>query len=289
MDGESLRELRYRERERKAIETMRRQALLEIQEQREALVQARAEARARQDELDSQERRQRDVSSNISAQRDDTLGTYVSPISDSHKLDFAGKLYTPDDSLLTIDVAGSQYSVSPLAKSEKEIVIGEQRDVHTQEEEFEKMLKKLKSQIDSSHVDSVTRQKSVLSNLQTEENIIIKKEPDISKSKMSGSGINSRSAEKVAPNISIPLDNDDDDEESQLRAKIERMALHQKELEEKRTKMQSIEKEMERQLKDLKETERKERLRALQKQAEDMEYQLFQSQKEDREWQDRIK
>ena len=287
MDGESLRELRYRERERKAIENMRRQALLEIQEQREALVQARAEARARQEELDSQERTQRDVSSNVSAQRDDTLGTYISPISDSHKLDFAGKLYTPDDSLLTIDVAGSQYSVSPLAKSEKEIVIGEQRDVNTQEEEFEKMLKKLKSQIDSSHVDSVTRQKSLLSNPQTEENIIIKKEPDISKSKISGSGIDSRSAEKVAPNISMPLD-DDDDEESQLRARIERMALHQKELEEKRMKMQNIEKEMERRLKDLKETERKERLRALQKQAENMEYELFQSQKEDREWQDRI-
>ena len=287
MDGESLRELRYRERERKAIENMRRQALLEIQEQREALVQARAEARARQEELDSQERTQRDVSSNVSAQRDDTLGTYISPISDSHKLDFAGKLYTPDDSLLTIDVAGSQYSVSPLAKSEKEIVIGEQRDVNTQEEEFEKMLKKLKSQIDSSHVDSVTRQKSLLSNPQTEENIFIKKEPDISKSKISGSGIDSRSAEKVAPNISMPLDNDDD-EESQLRAKIERMALHQKELEEKRMKMQNIEKEMERRLKDLKETERKERLRALQKQAENMEYELFQSQKEDREWQDRI-
>ena len=262
MDGESLRELRYRERERKAIETMRRQALLEIQEQKEALVQARAEARARQDELDSQERRQRDVSSNISAQRDDTLVTYISPISDSHKLDFAGKLYTPDDSLLTIDVAGSQYSVSPL--------------------------KKLKSQVDSSHVDSVTRQTSLLSNPQTEENIIIKKEPDISKSKISGSGIDSRSAEKVAPYISMPLDNDDD-EESQLRAKIERMALHQKELEEKRAKMQNIEKEMERRLKDLKETERKERLRALQKQAENMEYQLFQSQKEDRERQDRIK
>ena len=288
MDGESLRELRYRERERKAIENMRRQALLEIQEQREALVQARAEARARQEELDSQERTQRDVSSNVSAQRDDTLGTYISPISDSHKLDFAGKLYTPDDSLLTIDVAGSQYSVSPLAKSEKEIVIGEQRDVNTQEEEFEKMLKKLKSQIDSSHVDSVTRQKSLLSNPQTEENIIIKKEPDISKSKISGSGIDSRSAEKVAPNISMPLDNDDD-EESQLRAKIERMALHQKELEKKRVEMQNIEKEMERRLKDLKETERKERLRALQKQAENMEYELFQSQKEDREWQDRMR
>ena len=267
---------------------MRRQALLEIQEQREALVQARAEARARQEELDSQERTQRDVFSNVLAQRDNTRGTYISPISDSHKLDFAGKQYIPDDSLLTIDVAGSQYSVSPLAKSEKEIVIGEQRDVNTQEEEFEKMLKKLKSQIDSSHVDSVTRQKSLLSNPQTEENIIIKKEPDISKSKISGSGIDSRSAEKVAPNISMPLDNDDDDE-SQLRAKIERMALHQKELEEKRAKMQNIEKEMERRLKDLKETERKERLRALQKQAENMEYQLFQSQKEDREWQDRIK
>ena len=128
----------------------------------------------------------------------------------------------------------------------------------------------------------------MLSNPKTEENLIIKKEPDISKSKISGSGINSRSAEKIAPNISIPLDNDDD-EESQLRAKIEKMALHQKEWEEKRTKMQNIEKEMERRLKDLKETERKERLRALQKQAENMEYQLFQSQKEDREWQDRIK
>ena len=53
MDGESLRELRYRERERKPIENARRQALLEIQEQREALEQARAEARARQEELDS--------------------------------------------------------------------------------------------------------------------------------------------------------------------------------------------------------------------------------------------
>ena len=91
---------------------------------------------------------------------------HIYPQSQTHiyKLNFAGKLYTPDDSLLTIDVAGSQYSVSPLAKSEKEIVIGEQRDVNTQEEEFEKMLKKLKSQIDSSHVDSVTRQKSLLSN-----------------------------------------------------------------------------------------------------------------------------
>ena len=65
------------------------------------------------------------------------LGTYRSPISDSHKLDFAGKLYTPDDSLLTIDVAGIQYSFSPLAKSEKETVIEDQRgDVNTQEEEF---------------------------------------------------------------------------------------------------------------------------------------------------------
>ena len=84
MDGESLRELRYRERERKAIENMRRQALLEIQEQREALVQARAEACARQEELDSQERTQRDVSSNVSAQRDDTLGTYIYPQSQTH-------------------------------------------------------------------------------------------------------------------------------------------------------------------------------------------------------------
>ena len=53
------------------------------------------------------------------------LGTYRSQISDSHKLDFAGKLYTPDDILLTIDVAGSQYSFNPLAKSEKETVIDE--------------------------------------------------------------------------------------------------------------------------------------------------------------------
>ena len=290
MDGESLRELRYRERERKAIENMRRQALLEIQEQREALIQARAEARARQERLDSQERRQRDMSSNVSAQRDDTHGTYISPISDSHKLDFAGKLYTSDDSLLTIDVAGSQYSVSPLAKSKKEIVIDVQRrDVNAQEEEFEMLLKKLHSHIDSRQVESVTRQRSLLSNPQTEENIIPKKEPDISKSKISDSGINSMSAEDVAPYISRPLDNDDDDEESQLRAKIEMMALHQKELEEKRAKMQNIEKEMERPMKDLKETERKERLRALQKQAENMGYELLQSQKEDKEWQDRMR
>ena len=66
MDGESLRELRYRERERKPIKNARRQTLLEKQEQREALEQARAEARARQEELDSQERRQRGVSSNMS-------------------------------------------------------------------------------------------------------------------------------------------------------------------------------------------------------------------------------
>ena len=101
-------------------------------------------------------------------------------------------------------MAVSQYSVSPLAKSEKEIVFDEQRDVNTQEEEFEKMLKKLKSQIDSSHVDSVTRQKFLLSNPQTEENIMPKKEPDISKSKKSGSGINFRSAEEAAPYISRP-------------------------------------------------------------------------------------
>ena len=45
---------------------------------------------------------------------------------------------TPDDSLLTIDVAGSQYS-------------------HTHEEEFEMLLKKLQSQIDIALADSVTR------------------------------------------------------------------------------------------------------------------------------------
>ena len=68
----------------------------------------------------------------------------------------------------------------------------------------------MQSQIDSGQVGSVTRQKSSLSNPQTEENIIPKKEPDISKSKISGSGINSRSAEEVSPNKSRPLDNDDD-------------------------------------------------------------------------------
>ena len=71
----------------------------------------------------------------------------------------------PDDSLLTIDVAGSQDSFSFLAKSEKEMVIDEQRgDVNTQEEEFEKLLKKLKSQINSRQIDSISRQKSLLSN-----------------------------------------------------------------------------------------------------------------------------
>ena len=87
-------------------------------------------------------------------------------------------------------MARSQYSVSSLAKSKKEIVIDEQRrDVNTQEEEFERLLKKLKAQIDSRQVDSVTRQKSLLSNPQTEEYIIPKTEPDISKNKISGSGI----------------------------------------------------------------------------------------------------
>ena len=47
------------------------------------------------------------------------LETYRSPISDLHKLGFAGKLYTPDDSLLTIDVAGSQYSFVLLLKARK--------------------------------------------------------------------------------------------------------------------------------------------------------------------------
>ena len=37
MDWESLRELKYRERERKTIEIARRQALLEIQEQKQVL------------------------------------------------------------------------------------------------------------------------------------------------------------------------------------------------------------------------------------------------------------
>ena len=170
------------------------------------------------------------MSSDISLQRDDTPGTYRSPISDSHKLDFASKLYTPDDSLLTIDVAGSQDSFSYFAKSEKKMVIDEQRgDVNTQEEEFEKLLKKLKSQINSRQIDSISRQKSLLSNPQTEEYIIPKTEPDLSKTKISGSGINYRSAEEVAPKISRPLVNDDDEENHQFRAKIERMALHQKE------------------------------------------------------------
>ena len=122
------------------------------------------------------------MSYNISLQRDDTPGTYRSPISDSHKLYFAGKLYTPDDSLLTIDVAGSQDSFSSLAKSEKEMVIDEQRGaMNTQEEKFEKLLKKLKSQIGSRQIDSVTRQNSLLSNPQTEEYIIPKTEPYIYK------------------------------------------------------------------------------------------------------------
>ena len=147
----------------------------------------------------------------------------------SIRLIFASKLYTPDNNLLTIDVAGSQDSLSCLTKSEKEIVIDEERgDVDTQEEEFEKLLQKLKSQIDSRQIDSVTGQKSLLSNPQTEEYIIPKTELDISKSKISCSGINYRSAEEVAPNISRPLVNDDD-EENQFRAKTERMALHQKE------------------------------------------------------------
>ena len=63
-------------------------------------------------------------------------------IRDSHKLDFAGKLYALDASLLTTDVAGSQYSFSPLAKSEIERVINVQRrDVNTHEEEFEMLSK----------------------------------------------------------------------------------------------------------------------------------------------------
>ena len=68
----------------------------------------------------------------------------------------------------------------------------------------------MQSQIDSGQVGSVTRQRSSLSNPQTEENIIPKKELDISKSKISGSGINSRLAEEVAPNKYRPHDNDDD-------------------------------------------------------------------------------
>ena len=122
------------------------------------------------------------MSYKISLQRDDTPGTYRSSISDSHKLYFAGKLYTPDDSLLIIDVAGSQDSFSSLAKSEKEMVIDEQRGaMNTQEEKFEKLLKKLKSQIGSRQIDSVTRQNSLLSNPQTEEYIIPKTEPYIYK------------------------------------------------------------------------------------------------------------
>ena len=70
-----------------------------------------------------------------------------------------------------------------------------------------------------------------MSNPQTEENIIPKKEPDIAK-------VISRSAVEAVPNISRPHGNNDD-EESQLRAKIERMAVHQKNRE-KREKMQNI-------------------------------------------------
>ena len=62
-------------------------------------------------------------------------------------------------------------------------MIDEQRgDMNTQEEEFDMLLKKWQSQIDSGQADSVTRQKSLLSNPQTEESITPKKEPDISES-----------------------------------------------------------------------------------------------------------
>ena len=54
-------------------------------------------------------------------------------------------------------MAGSQYSFSLLAKSEKEIVIDEQRGhVNTQEKELEMLLKKLQFQIESGQVNSVT-------------------------------------------------------------------------------------------------------------------------------------
>ena len=74
----------------------------------------------------------------------------------------------------------------------------------------------------------------MLSNPQTEENIIPKKEPDIAK-------VISRSAVEAVPYVSRPLDNDDD-EESQLRAKIERMAVHQKKIEKKGRKCRTLKK-----------------------------------------------
>ena len=99
------RELRYIERERKRIEDERRRTLLQLQRQRDAVTQLRAEARVQQSRIAGQEREPQERVSFVSLQEEDSR-----PPEYTRKLDYAGRLPTSDGSLYTVDDVGSQFS-----------------------------------------------------------------------------------------------------------------------------------------------------------------------------------
>lgn len=99
------RELRYIERERKRIEDERRRTLLQLQRQRDAVTQLRAEARAQQGRLAGQERKPQERVPFVSLQEEDRR-----PPEETRELDYAGRLPTSDGSLYTVDDVGSLYS-----------------------------------------------------------------------------------------------------------------------------------------------------------------------------------
>lgn len=80
------RELRYIERDRKRIEDERRRTLLQLQRQRDAVTQLRAEARAQQGRLAGQERKPQERVPFVSLQEEDRR-----PPEETRELDYAGR------------------------------------------------------------------------------------------------------------------------------------------------------------------------------------------------------
>ena len=127
MEDITDRELRYLERERRQIEEQQRQTILELQRQRDAITQLRAEARVNQDRLarPASEPTEQATFESLQARRqthttdyDDRLPTDTvnqdrltgQEMQTRQMLDYAGRLPTPSSSLYTLDDIDSQYS-----------------------------------------------------------------------------------------------------------------------------------------------------------------------------------
>ena len=127
MEDITDRELRYLERERRQIEEQQRQTILELQRQRDAITQLRAEARVNQDRLarPASEPTEQATFESLQARRqahstdyDDRLPTDTvnqdrltgQDMQPRQMLDYAGRLPTPSSSLYTLDDIDSQYS-----------------------------------------------------------------------------------------------------------------------------------------------------------------------------------